>query len=169
MVMALTLNTSFAQSDYSNEGQFHLGLGLGLTYGGFGGRAVYNPTDYLGAFLGLGYNLDGLGYNFGLMGYLPSEGRVQAYLSGMYGTNAVIAVEFVDGSTETESYTGVTFGVGMMLKSKKGNGNYWDFGILLPIRSSEYNDDIDALESFGVDVDDPWPVLINVGYNINLN
>jgi len=153
---------------WSNKKEMYIGLGLGLPYGGIGGRIAFNPSENIGTFIGLGSNFVGLGYNVGMMGYLPSKDRIQSYLSAMYGTNAAIFVD-VPGRNFKEAYTGPSFGIGMLLKSNKKNGNYWDFGIILPIRNSDYQDDLDELESIGVDFTKPFPILVNIGFNINLN
>lgn len=92
----------------------------------------------------------------------------QFYLTGMYGTNA--AIKIVGLPEYNKVYTGPTFGLGVKINSRKTEGNYWDVGLLLPIRSSGYKDDEEAVDN------DPrisqfraaFPLLIVVGYNFNL-
>jgi predicted porin len=87
----------------------------------------------------------------------------------MYGTNGAIKV---DGLPEYDKvYTGASFGLGIKLNSKGDNANYWDFGLLYPIRSSSFNDDYDTVKNDPriSDISSPWPVLIVIGYNFTLN
>lgn len=173
LFLILTVESTLAQSEdapkYSNKNKSSLGLGIGLTYGSIGGRFVHNPAENFGLFLGLGYNVVGVGYNAGLMYYIPSKTRTQAYFSGMVGTNAIIKVE--DASQFDKSYFGASTGFGVVLKSRANPGSYWDFGIIAPIRSSSFNDDWDDIKNNpGIEIqNDPLPVLINIGYNFKLN
>ncbi|MEO9965707.1 MAG: hypothetical protein ABJF11_07965 [Reichenbachiella sp.] len=151
----------------AQKGKTHLGIGLGLNYGGIGGSITHNLSDNFGMFIGLGHQLAGFGYNFGVMYYVPSEKRAQAYFSAMYGTNAALKVE---GFTELDKvYLGPTVGFGVKLFGKKNEENYWNFGLLLPFRSSEYDNDVDIVKSLpGIELQEPWPVLFTIGYNINI-
>ena len=166
----LSQNSIAQKSDDIGSKNFshHLGIGLGLTYGTLGGRYVFSPVDVFGLSVGLGYNLVGLGYNFAGIFSIPSKSRTQVYLSGMYGCNAVIRVEGAEGYNDT--YSGISFGAGVKLNSRKNPGNYWDLGLIVPIRSTKFSDDWDAIKnnpSMSVQ-SDPWPVLLNVGYNFRL-
>lgn len=152
----------------SQKGETTFGLGIGLPYGAIGLRLGTNVADGLNLFGGVGYQISGVGYNIGLLKDFPSAGMTQFYLTGMYGTNA--AIKIVDLSEYDKVYTGPTFGLGMKINSRNTEGNYWDLGLLLPIRSSDYKNDETAVKN------DPriskfqaaWPVLIVVGYNFNL-
>ncbi len=152
----------------SRKGENSFGLGLGLPYGAIGARFGTNIADQLTLFGGLGYHLSGVGYNVGLMKSFPSKSLTQFYVAGMYGTNAAIKVK---GLSEADKvYTGPTFGVGVKVNSRRTEGNFWDFGLLVPIKSSDYMDDEDAVrnDSRISDFNSPSPVLIVVGYNFNL-
>lgn len=144
------------------------GLGIGLPYGGFGARIGYNPFDQTTLFLGLGYNLSGLGINGGIQYLLPSNKQSQFYFSVLYGTNSSIKIKGLDESTK--SYYGPSFGLGIRINSLRHEGSFWDLGLVLPIRSSEYKDDLDALENNPSisGLTKPWPVLITAGYNFSL-
>lgn len=152
----------------SQKGETTLGLGLGLPYGAFGVRLGTNITDGLNLFGGVGYQISGIGYNFGLLKDFPSSSMTQFYLMGMYGTNA--AIKILELSEYDKVYTGPTFGLGIKINSRKTEGNYWDLGLLVPVRSSDYKNDETAVKN------DPrisefqpaWPVLIVVGYNFHL-
>jgi len=146
----------------------HVGAGLGLPYGGIGGRYVFSPINSLSLTAGVGYNLLDVGYNVGIIGSLPLASRLRGYLFGMFGTNAVIRVE--GAANTSESYTGFSLAVGVNLMSKGKTAGYWDFGIIVPFRSSQFNDDWDDIKNSGlyqVKID-PWPVLLTVGYNFKL-
>lgn len=152
----------------SQKGETTLGLGIGLSYGAIGLRLGTNVIDGLNLFGGLGYQISGVGYNIGLLKDFPGSRMTHFYLTGMYGTNA--AIKIVNLSEYDKVYTGPTFGLGMKINSRKTEGNYWDLGLLLPFRSSEYKNDERSVKK------DPriskfqasWPVLIVIGYNFNL-
>lgn len=156
-------------ADSTKQGVSHdIGIGFGLPYGGIGGRYVFNPLEAISLTAGVGYNLLNVGYNIGVMGNLPVSDNLQLYLLGMFGTNAVIIVEGADN--ENGSYTGFSFATGVKLFPKRNSSRYWDFGLIIPIRSSSFKDDWDYIKDSGIfDIkSDPWPVLITVGYNFRL-
>lgn len=72
-----------------------LGLGFGQDYGGSGFHMIVYPNRNLGVFGGLGYRLDGLGYNVGIklrfVSKRPTE-KVTPYAIAMYGYNAALVV-----------------------------------------------------------------------------
>jgi hypothetical protein len=152
----------------SQKGETTLGLGIGLPYGAIGLRLGVNVTDGLNLFGGAGYQISGLGYNIGILKDFPSSSMTQFYLTGMYGTNA--AIKILNLSEYDKLYTGPTFGLGLKVNSRKTEGNYWDVGLLVPIRSSDYKEDEMAIKNDSriSEFRSPWPVLIVVGYNFNL-
>jgi len=171
LLLLIMVYSGFAQDNQvsSEKGKVSLGVGLGLPYGAFGARVGYNVIEGLNLFGGIGYQLSGVGYNFGLRKDFRSSKMVQLYITGMYGTNGAIKV---DGLPEYDKvYTGASFGLGIKLNSKGDNANYWDFGLLYPIRSSSFNDDYDTVKNDPriSDISSPWPVLIVIGYNFTLN
>lgn len=157
-----------AQHLSSSRGAASFGVGTGLPYGGIGGRLSFNPGDNVTMFGGLGYNLGSVGANAGLQLIVPSQKQTEFYLTGMYGYNAVI-VSKMAGST-SQSYYGPSFGMGLKINSLLSEGNYWDVGILAPVRSKRYKDDIEAMErSPYITLESkPWPILFYVGYNFNI-
>ncbi len=171
----LSLQLTYAQEEveYQNHlssepGIGSFGIGMGLPYGGIGGRLGVNMAKGLNFFAGFGYQFTGLGYNFGLRQDFPSKKMAQFYLTGMYGTNAGIKIE---GTTEFDKlYSGLTFGLGVKANSFSREGNYWDIGLLVPVRSSDFSDDWDALSDSPIisDLQEPWPILLVVGYNFSL-
>ena len=153
----------------SQKGEASLGLGLGLQYGGsIGARLGLNLADHFNVFGGLGYMIAGVGYNIGLRYSLPSTKQTEFYFTGMVGTNA--AIKIVGTSEYDEVYIGPSFGLGVKVNSLKREGNFWDFGLLVPITSTSFKDQQDALKNDPRidDFTEAWPVLIVVGYNFNL-
>jgi len=152
----------------SMRSQMSFGFGVGLPYGAIGIRFANNVANHTSLFGGIGYHISGLGYNFGLLVSLPSESQTEFYFTGMYGTNAAIRVKGL--SEYDEVYTGSSFGLGVKVNSNKTEGNYWDFGLLLPITTSEFDEEEQLVKN------DPRvsgfttasPVLIVIGYNFSL-
>lgn len=144
-----------------------LGLGVGLDYGGIGTRLTITPTTHFGVFVAVGYNLLKAGVNGGLTYKFLPEKRVTPVAHIMYGYNAVIVIEGVDAYNK--AYYGLSMGGGIELTSKR-SGNYWSFELLYPFRSSEYEDDWDALKNDpNIEVlSEPFPVTISVGYHFNI-
>lgn len=147
--------------------QLYVGFGGGLDYGGLGMHASYLPTKHVALFAGVGYNLNSIGYNFGAELKFPNEKRVNPYLIGMYGYNAVLQVE---GYTNSETtYYGPSFGGGAQIKFKHSANSFLQVGILVPIRPQVFHDAIDDLKLAGYQVKDPLPIAISIGYHIKLN
>lgn len=146
-----------------------IGLGGGLPYGGFGMKLTQQLTQELDVFGGVGYNLVGVGYNVGLQVKIPSERRAQFFFNGMYGYNAVIKIKNLESSEK--SYYGPSFGAGLKLKSRKLNGSYWDFALVVPVRNKEFKEDQDfyAKSSLVENFTKAFPVLLSVGYNFQIS
>ncbi|MFN9329028.1 MAG: hypothetical protein ACK576_07085 [Cyclobacteriaceae bacterium] len=141
-----------------------LALVLELSYGGFGGRVNVQATPVLGIMFGGGYNLAGFGYNVGLNARLSPDKRVVPVLLAMYGYNAVIRVT---GSLDVrEIYYGPSFGAGVQFKSRKNPKNFFNMELLVPMRPSEYENDLNALKSIGIQFTEPLPVSFSFGYHI---
>jgi hypothetical protein len=151
-----------------SQGKMNVGLGAGIDYGGFGGRFTVLPYEKLGMFAGVGYNLDGLGFNAGAQYKFSVDKRVRPYVIAMYGYNGVIVTEETYNGDDSETYYGPSFGFGIELKGRRNENNFWNFELLLPIRPSEFQDDIDALKAAGYTVTDPWPVAFSIGYHFGL-
>jgi len=154
--------------DPENEfSKFSLGLGAGLDFGGFGARITVSPAKSVGLFAGLGYNLVGFGFNGGARFRLIPDKRVNPTFLAMYGYNGVIKV--IDKEQYDDSYNGVSIGAGIQLNSKN-KPNYWSFELLLPFRSQEFHDDLDRVKMDPyVEISDPLPVAISVGYHFALD
>ena len=154
----------------SSKGQGAIGIGIGLPYGALGGKISYNVAEQTSVFTGIGYNLADVAYNIGLMYSFKSEKSREFYISGMYGRNASLIVEdFSPDGDFKESYLGPSFGAGLPAFSSKNEGSFWEVGLVVPIRSSDYNNDIDAIKNIpSIELTEPWPVLIVIGYNFGL-
>lgn len=171
VAIVLSFNIALSQDLHlsSQKKESSFGIGGGLPYGGFGVRFGTNVANSLNLFGGLGYQLAGVGYNIGLLKDFKSSSMAQFYLTGMYGTNAAIKVKGLEDEYN-DVYAGPSFGLGVKINSIQKEGNYWDLGILIPVRSGAFQDDYDKLKNDNriTDLTDPWPVLFVIGYNFNL-
>ena len=112
--------------------KINVGIGFGLDYGGIGSRVTYQPIKQLGIFGAVGYNFNSVGYNVGAQLRFPSEKRIDWFLSGMYGYNAVIQIS---GATETKTtYYGPSLGAGVELKVGQSRKSFFSFELILPFR-----------------------------------
>ncbi len=152
----------FAQ-DEASTGDF--GIGLGIDYGAFGGRFAFRPAPSVALLAGLGYNLNGLGYNFGVAYRIKPENRTVPYFSALYGYNAVIVI---DGMSQlNKTYYGPSVGFGLEFHGRSKPGNYFNLEIFLPFRSSEYTSDLNGIKNNSSIIlkSEPWPVTISLGYH----
>lgn len=144
---------------------FSAGTGIGLDYGGFGLRVTSLSTKHLSIFIGLGYNSLNMGVNLGgLIRFLPSRMFCPTFC-GMYGYNAMIVI--AGDKNITETYYGPSFGVGFELRSKKLK-NYLSFGLIMPVRSQNYEDDMNAIRRNpnATITKEPADAIITLGYHV---
>lgn len=167
ILLAAAAGNSYSQDDTPQEtpvqkGSF--GIGLGMDYGGIGGKITVLPSKNFGLFAGLGYNLVGAGINAGVIARLSPDKRVCPYLTAMYGYNAVIKVT---GDIEiSEIYYGPSLGFGLEFHARRKPLNFFNLELLVPFRNSQFNDDMDVIESNPyIDVNDLWPVTFSFGYH----
>ncbi|EPR68247.1 hypothetical protein ADICYQ_2717 [Cyclobacterium qasimii M12-11B] len=162
--------SAFSQKDHlsSQAGRANVGIGVGLPYGGIGLRMGTNVAKGVNLFGGVGYQIADIGYNLGIIKDFESKGMAQFYLSGMVGTNAAIKIDGLPQSSKT--YFGPSLGTGIKLNSNRKEGNFWDMGIIIPIRSSVYKSDLNGLKQDAriTGLTEPWPVLLVFAYNFNL-
>lgn len=165
-------NLSTNADDYDFRSQVDMGVGLGLNYGGFMGAQVqYVALDYLGIFGSAGYYLVGFGWQFGLTGYimpkLPSK-PFRVYGTLMYGTNAAIVVD--NSSNYNNIYLGPTIGAGLEMRFGKSKRNGLNIDLFVPIRSEEYQSDLNNVKNNPsiTDIQEPLPVTISVGYHFEI-
>ena len=161
----LVLHASVLSQNQSAQGStMNIGLGIGIDYGGFGGRFTYLPVERVGLFAGLGYNLIGAGYNIGAMyRFMPSK-RVCPTFGAMFGYNGVIKVE--NASEYDQAYYGVSISGGVEFRLRN-NKNYINLELIIPFRSQEFQDDVDALkDNPSIEFkNEPIPVAFSVGYH----
>ncbi|WP_163379473.1 hypothetical protein [Cyclobacterium sp. SYSU L10401] len=172
LIIGLLVVTSvqlYSQHISSKEGKSSLGLGIGLPYGGIGTQVGYNTSDQVNVFLGLGYNLVGVGVNGGLKLIIPSKKDTEFYFTGMYGYNAVIVMKGI--ANMNGSYGGPSFGSGLKINSLVHPGAFWDVGLLVPVRSNSYKDKIEEIEesSYMHLNTKAWPVLFYFAYHFPLS
>ncbi|MBK6964593.1 MAG: hypothetical protein IPH20_11825 [Bacteroidales bacterium] len=147
-----------------------IGIGMGLDFGGIGMNVMYNLTNSLGAYIGAGYALAGVGVNGGVTLRLVSkkpENRVIPYITGMYGYNAAIAVK--DADDLNRMFYGPSIGLGIELRARSPKVSCWTFAVIVPFRSSGVQDYIDELKSnYLIEFQNELsPVLFSIGYRFS--
>jgi hypothetical protein len=157
----LRLNAQIGTNQEITRPVFNAGIGIGIDYGGFGGRLTYLVAEKFGLFGALGYNLLGVGFNAGgIYRFLPKSNYCP-YLGAMYGYNAVLKVE--GGDQYNQIYYGPSFTLGLEIWQKM-KPNYFNVEFIVPIRSSEFKSDVDnpniELKT------EPIPVAFSIGYHI---
>ena len=147
--------------------QVYLGLGMGLDHGGLGVKAEYLPIKYFGIFGGVGYNFLSAGWNAGATCKILPNKRVSPNLMVFYGYNGV--TKAIGAPEYNMTSYGVT--VGANLDIFLGiSGNKLSFGLFVPIRSSEFMNNYDAMRN------DPkiemisnlLPIAFSAGFNFAL-
>lgn len=164
--MLLVAHTAFSQDESLEPvSTANFGLGVGLDYGGIGGRLTYLPTPAVGLFGSLGYNFAGVGYNLGGVIRLAPDKRVVPGLYAMYGYNAALKIT---GSTQVnKSYYGPSFGFGLEIKGRNSNQSHLNLELLVPIRPDAFQNDINMYNSMGANLTTPPPVSVSIGYHFN--
>jgi hypothetical protein len=145
--------------------RYNMGFGVGLDYGGFGGRFTVLTSESFEFFGGFGYNLLGLGFNGGADIRILPQRRICPYVGGMYGYNAVIKINGADQYNQT--YYGPSLNVGIEFWSLRNPG-YFNFEVLLPFRSTEYHRDIrDLKNKQNIEFSsEPTMIGMSIGYHI---
>lgn len=156
--------------DESGIGNLHLGIGIGLDYGGFGGRLTFIPGDAsktsVGIFVATGFALNGLGFNAGLNLRIGQQ-RLVPTISAMYGYNGVIKV--IGASQYDKTYYGPSVAIGFENKTRNSNDNYIHLELVIPFRSAAFHNDIKALQNNpSIEINAPSPVLISIGYHFKI-
>lgn len=168
LLTVLALSLSVSAQDRPPFRGFFLGVGIGQDVGGLpGARATYWVAPYLSGFVGGGWALVGGGWNAGVELRVPSEGRTQPFVTGMYGYNGVIRIEGLDKLNGI--YLGPTVGGGITVQQRRTR-NYWRFSINIPFRSQEM---LDAWEAIKARPDvriesDLLPITVGVGFHFSL-
>ncbi|MFM8913564.1 MAG: hypothetical protein ACKOE6_11720, partial [Flammeovirgaceae bacterium] len=163
-------------SDYSKkpDNEFNstgvigdFGVGLGLDYGGIGGRLTLLPSKNLGVFVAGGYAFAGFGFNTGLNFRATPDKRASFIANVMYGYHAAYAVS---GAPQLDKFFyGVSAGVGVMVKQRRNVNSFWTIELLVPFRSKEATDYYNVLKSTpGIRVENALlPVAFSFGYHFS--
>lgn len=161
--LCLVAGVAMGQDEPQDESTGDFGLGLGIDYGGIGGRFAFRPSPSAMLFAGLGYNLHQVGYNIGAAWRISPGKRTVPYLGAMYGYNAVVVVE--NQPLMSQTYYGPSFTFGLEFHGRKKPSNYFNLELLLPMRSSDFRTYLDSLKMIGYSVTEPWPIAISLGYH----
>ncbi len=166
LVLKETSETKEDDRSEFNPATVLFGFGIGLDYGGLGGRFTFSPAGEgtkLGIFVAGGYAINGIGFNTGLTARIQAENHVVPTVTAMYGYNGVIKV--IGASQYDKTYYGPSIGVGAEVKSRNNDRSHVHLELVLPFRPQAFNDDLKIIRSNGIEINDPFPVLISVGYH----
>jgi hypothetical protein len=165
IVLTFRVEAQVAAPELPGNDIISAGLGFGLDYGGFGANLLVYPQKNIGFFAGVGYALVAMGYNGGVKLRLTSpKTNVDPYLLAMYGYNTAF---MVSGASEyNRLFNGPSFGIGIDLGQKPGKFGYWALTILVPVRSSEFEDYKNDLINRGIIEEDVFmlPIAFSFGY-----
>lgn len=159
------------ESDREYE-QFYLGFGAGLDFGGLGMKAEFLPAEWLGVFVGGGYNLVEPAFNVGASAKILPGKHVTPTLLFMYGYNAAIKIKngFSNADVFRKSYYGFTTGAGIDLQAGRYNNNKVCFALLVPFRTSQFHHDYDGFEEASYEFNPKAiPIAFTVGYQFSLS
>lgn len=167
IVKLLLLTSLFGNSQASldyQEKPFYIGFGLGMDFGGIGGKLEYMFLDYGGFFGGVGYNFNGVGLNGGvILKALPTK-MVTPYFLGMYGYTGVVVIQNASEYDLTDY--GVSIGGGIEIKTR--NLNAWQIGLILPFRSEMFKNHYQELKD-NPDISlsgEMLPIGFSIGFKI---
>lgn len=149
----------------SSAGSSFFGFGIGLPYGGIGFNLSHNVANRLNLFAGLGYNFNNIGFNAGISADYFSKDEITLYVTGMGGYNSVTVVSGLE-EEYNKTFYGISFGTGIKIALK--DNQLINAGLILPIRNSEYNDTVDAIENDPriETFNKPLPILFTIGYQV---
>jgi hypothetical protein len=144
--------------------RYNIGFGAGIDYGGFGGRFTVLTSQRLEFFGAVGYNLLGIGLNAGVDLRLMPMSRICPYLGAMYGYNAVIKI--IGSEINNQTYYGPSFNLGLEFWNRR-NTNFFNIELIVPIRPSDYHNDIKNLKNNPNIIlkNEPPPIGISLGYH----
>ena len=150
--------------EFYRETPFYIGLGLGMDYGGSGGKFEYMFADFTGLFVGVGTNFNGLGINGGIVIKPLHNKQVTPYLLGMYGYTGTVKIE---GASQY-NMTDYGFSVGGGIEIKTRNLNVWQIGIIAPFRSQEFRNHYEFLKNHpAIEFNNELlPIQLSIGFKI---
>lgn len=149
---------------FEKESKSNVGLGIGLDYGGIGGRLTFLPVKRLALFAGIGYALVDFGYNLGAQFRIIPDNKICPTFGVMYGYNGVIKVQ--NASDYDKIYYGVSLSGGMEIHFG-GKPNFMNVELVVPFRDQAFYDDWDALkQNPAISIEsDPLPIAFSIGYH----
>jgi hypothetical protein len=157
---------SFSKKQHN---MFDIGAGIGLDYGGlFGAKFSVSPIPYLSLNLGGGLTVGGFGWATGVkVNILPASrsSLIRLYLQAMYGINGATYV--VGKSTYNQRFTGFTPGLGLGFRFGSTRRNGFDVAIHMPIRSNDYQKQIDIIKRDPeiMQFNEPLPIAFAFSYH----
>lgn len=148
----------------SPDPKMNIGLGIGLDYGGLGGRITFLPVKKIGVFGAVGYAVVDFGYNVGASVRITPDNKICPTVSFMYGYNGVINVK--NAAKFDKIYYGTSLAGGCEFHFR-GKPNFLNVELVVPFRSSNFHDDWDKLKQMSnIKIESaPLPVAISVGYH----
>jgi hypothetical protein len=146
------------------EPKVNIGLGIGLDYGGIGGRITFLPIRHIAVFAALGYPFVDFGYNLGAQLRIIPDKRLCPTVGVMYGYNGVIKVQ--NASAFDKIYYGVSLSAGLEIHFK-GKANFLNVELVVPFRSQAFHDDWDKVKQLpNISIEaDPLPIAFSIGYH----
>ncbi len=156
------------KDDTPKKSYANAGFGFGVDYGGhIGTRVSVLPCRWFSAFGGIGLYYYKTGFAGGVQFRLPTEKRVDFYITGLYGVNAGLESEVY---ITRKQYYGYSVGGGIEVKSNKSEKTFWTIGLLVPFRDPQFQKDVDALKAQGLTVTSTnWPVTLTLGFHFKLD
>lgn len=141
-----------------------MGVGAGLDYGGLGVKMDLEWKANYDIYLGIGNNLNGLGYNFGLMWKPYGHKPVSPIVSVMYGYNSVLIINDQQGNDLfKKTYYGPSVGFGGRFKMGAKRINNLSLMLMYPFRNSDFYNDVKVINGTY------FPVAFSIGYNFRLS
>lgn len=151
----------------------NIGVGIGLDYGGIGLHLAPISTKYLDVFGAVGYNFAAFGYNAGITFRPSAEGNVVFGTSIMYGYNGVLLLGQpnsplgITNSQGSKVYYGPSFELSLDFHSPRVQETFFRLGLIVPVRSQEWKNDINTLKNNNVEFSTIFPVLISLGMHFS--
>ena len=143
-----------------DQDSFYFGMGVGLDYGGMGGKFEIFPIKHFGVFAGVGYNLLSVGCNVGVAYKGSPNDDVSTNFVIMYGYNSVLKGTRYDNAI---SY-GLTIGAIIDYKIKN---NKLSTGFFIPFRSKVFKERYLDAQNY-MNLSPCWPMLFSIGFCVGL-